>query len=76
MQPIYAQDLATVIARAYLDKVAIGKAYNVAGKEPVSYFEVLQLIAENLGKKRRFINTFSLACGWFIAENFQRAYNL
>jgi nucleoside-diphosphate-sugar epimerase len=72
MQPIYAQDLATVIARAYLDKVAIGKAYNVAGKEPVSYFEVLQLIAENLGKKRRFIRVpFSLAlAAGFIAEKF------
>lgn len=72
MQPIYAQDLATVIARAYMDDVAIGKAYNVAGKEPVSYFEVLQLIAENLGKKRRFIRVpFSLAlAAGFIAEKF------
>lgn len=56
MQPIYARDLAGVIARACLCDESIGKAYNVAGKEPVRFSEILKTIAAYLGKKRLFIN--------------------
>lgn len=62
MQPIYARDLAAVIAKAYMQPVSIGKAYNVAGKSPVKYRDVLRIIADALGKKRLFISVpFSLA---------------
>lgn len=37
MQPIYAGDLAKVIFKASLQDISIGKEYNVAGKEPISY---------------------------------------
>ncbi|HHV77978.1 MAG TPA: NAD(P)H-binding protein [Syntrophothermus lipocalidus] len=56
MQPIYARDLAKAIAQAYLRPVAIGKAYNVAGKNPIRYIEMLKLIADTLKKKRIFLH--------------------
>lgn len=56
MQPIYARDLAEVIAKACLCDKSICKAYNVAGKEPVRFSEILRTIAVYLGKKRLFIN--------------------
>lgn len=55
MQPIFARDLAGVIAEAYVRPVSVGKAYNVAGKSPVEYAGVLKLIAAALGKKRIFV---------------------
>lgn len=55
MQPIYARDLATTIAKAYIHPVSVGKSYNVAGKYPVKYGEMMTLIAALLGKKRIFI---------------------
>lgn len=62
MQPIYAGDLARVIYRAYKSSGAIGKEYNVAGKESLSYLELLREITAALGKRRVFINIpYSLA---------------
>lgn len=51
MQPIYARDLAAVTARSALSPHVTRRAYNVAGKEPLSYRELLQEIATALGKK-------------------------
>jgi nucleoside-diphosphate-sugar epimerase len=55
MQPIYAQDLARSVASAWLSPAAVGKAYNVAGKEPVAYATILYLISDVLKKRRAFI---------------------
>lgn len=66
MQPIYARDLAAVTARAALSPHVARRAYNVAGKEPLSYREVLQEIAAALGKKRYLVNVpygLALAAG-------------
>lgn len=67
MQPIYAPDLASVIARAALEPVSIGRTYNVAGQSPLAYREVLGQIAMALGKKRLFVNIpfgFALVMGY------------
>jgi len=63
MQPIYAHDLAKVILSAYInEEVCRFKEYNVAGKEPISYINLLRSIASALGKKRYFIHIpYSLA---------------
>jgi len=62
MQPIYAQDLARSVASAWLSPAAVGKAYNVAGKEPIAYAAILYLIADALKKKRVFVRIpFGLA---------------
>lgn len=56
MQPIYAGDLAKVIYKASLEDASIKKEYNVAGKEPISYLNILTEIANALGKKRCFVH--------------------
>jgi nucleoside-diphosphate-sugar epimerase len=56
MQPIYAKDLAEVIAAAYMNPVSMKKAYNVAGQNPISLREMMCLIADNINKRRLFIN--------------------
>lgn len=67
MQPIYARDLARAIAEAYVRPVSIGKAYNVAGKNPIKYIEILKLIADKLRKRRLFVKipySISLLAGY------------
>lgn len=67
MQPIYAQDLAMVIAMAYVRPVSVRKAYNVAGQHPVQYLDLLKTIALALGKKRKFMHIpygLALAAGF------------
>jgi nucleoside-diphosphate-sugar epimerase len=56
MQPIYAKDLATVIAQAYTNDISIGKAYNVAGRTAIRFCDIMAMIAKNLGVNRIFIN--------------------
>lgn len=55
VQPIHAQDLADLIVRAALDPATIGKEYDVGGKSPISYRELLADIAETIGKRRLFV---------------------
>lgn len=62
MQPIYAGDLAKVVLSAYVEPNAIRKEYNVAGKYPLPYQELLQEIARALGVRRYFFHIpYSLA---------------
>ncbi|HBC32309.1 MAG TPA: nucleoside-diphosphate sugar epimerase [Clostridiales bacterium] len=70
MQPIFAKDLAGVISAAYTNPVSIKKAYNVAGKNPISLKDIMCIIAKNLNKKRLFFNLpYSLALvGGYIGE--------
>lgn len=66
MQPIYAEDLAKVIYHAFESEKAIGNDYNVAGREPVSYMELLKEIANALGRKPLFFQvpySFALLAG-------------
>ncbi|MGI5912555.1 MAG: NAD-dependent epimerase/dehydratase family protein [Syntrophomonadaceae bacterium] len=56
MQPIYAKDLATVIAQAYVNDISIGRAYNVAGKTAIRFCDIMAIIAKNLEVNRIFIN--------------------
>ena len=59
-----------MIARATLEPRAVGQAYNVAGKEPIEYLELLKCIAASLGKRRFFIKVpypLALLAG-YIAE--------
>lgn len=67
MQPIYAGDLARVILQAVLrEENTRQKEYNVAGKRPVPYRELLRLIAGALGKQRFFLHipyTLALLAG-------------
>lgn len=55
LQPIYAKDLANVIAVCTLGAQTIGRDYNVAGKKPIAHADMLKIIAQALGKKRVFV---------------------
>lgn len=62
MQPIYAGDLAKAIYLAFTNNKSIKQEYNVAGSEPISYLNLLKIIANALGKKTFFFHVpFSLA---------------
>lgn len=67
MHPIYAQDLAKVLISALgHEEVTRNQAYDVAGKAPLSYQELLSLISKTMGKKTWFIHfpyAWALALG-------------
>ncbi len=67
MHPIYAQDLAKVLVSALNhEEVTRNQAYDVAGKAPLSYQELLSLISKTMGKKTWFIHfpySWALALG-------------
>lgn len=50
-QPIHVEDLAKVIVAAVESEASINKAYNVAGKTPVTYNQVIDQTAAALGRK-------------------------
>ncbi len=50
-QPVYVEDLADSVARILENQSSVGKAYNLSGKAPVTYNEVIDTTAELLEKK-------------------------
>lgn len=67
LQPIHVTDLAKAIVTSYQSKKTFQKAYNLSGKEPLSYRNCVKTIAERLCKKIIFIplpKTFS----YYLAE--------
>lgn len=67
MHPIYAQDLAKVLVSALNhEELTRNQAYDVAGKAPLAYQELLSLISKTMGKKTWFIHfpySWALALG-------------
>ena len=61
MQPIYAKDLATVIAQAYTNDISIGKAYNVAGRTAIRFCDIMAMIAKIWSKPHFHKRTLSMA---------------
>ena len=56
MQPIYVADLADVIVKAAASSQAIGRDYNVSGREPLTYNELIRTIARLLGRRVRLLH--------------------
>ena len=50
-QPIFVEDLAKAIVGALISDNAIGKVYNVSGKQANTYCEIIDMVAAALGKK-------------------------
>jgi len=50
-QPVFVEDVAKAILTCLQQPKTIGKSYNIAGKNPLSYNEVIDTIAKILGKK-------------------------
>lgn len=52
MQPVHAKDLARAYIQVLTNKdVTIGKNYNLPGKFPIPYIQLIRVVSSNLGKK-------------------------
>lgn len=54
LQPIWVEDLATVITWAIDDPQTLNQIYEVGGPEMLSFCEVVQTVMEVMGKRHRF----------------------
>lgn len=50
-QPIFVDDVAQAVLLALQNDVTIGKSYNIAGKDPLTYNQVIDTVASALGKR-------------------------
>ena len=50
-QPIFVDDVAQAVLRALQTNVTIGKSYNIAGKAPLAYNQVIDTVASALGRR-------------------------
>lgn len=71
MQPIYYKDLATAIYDVYKHRDLSNVAFNLAGKEPLTYKQLLQKAGKALGKK-----VYVVRIPYFIAFSLIGFYNL
>ena len=68
MQPIHARDLADAIFRSWnMRERTINKEYNVAGRNPITYLELLKTVSGKLHRKMTFVKiplSISLAAAY------------
>jgi nucleoside-diphosphate-sugar epimerase len=50
-QPIHVDDVAGAVVRCLSTDQTIGKKYNIAGRHPISYNEVIDTVARQLNKR-------------------------
>ncbi|MBK7450491.1 MAG: NAD(P)H-binding protein [Anaerolineales bacterium] len=50
-QPIFVDDVAQAVLLALKNDITIGKSYNIAGKAPLTYNQVIDTVAAALGKR-------------------------
>ncbi|MBE0680752.1 MAG: NAD(P)H-binding protein [Anaerolineales bacterium] len=50
-QPIFVDDVAQAVLRALQTDATIGKSYNIAGKAPLAYNQVIDTVASALGRR-------------------------
>ncbi len=50
-QPIFVDDVAQAVLLALQNDITIGKSYNIAGKAPLTYNQVVNTVASALGKR-------------------------
>lgn len=50
-QPIYVDDVAQAVVSCLSNEVTIGKSYNIAGRHPLTYNEVVDAIANQMNKR-------------------------
>jgi len=55
IQPVYYKDVAKALVALTENEKCWGKAYNISGREPVTYKRFIEIIAETIGRKVKFI---------------------
>lgn len=50
-QPIFFDDVAQAVLLVLQNKITIGKSYNIAGKAPLTYNQIIDTVANVLGKR-------------------------
>ena len=50
-QPIFVDDVAQAVLLALKNDTTIGKSYNIAGRDPLTYNQVIDTVASSLGKR-------------------------
>ncbi len=55
-QPIYVEDLTTIICKSIDNLKTKGKCYEIGGNKIYSFKELLELVLSYVGKERRFVN--------------------
>lgn len=50
-QPIFVDDVAQAVLLVLQNKITIGKSYNIAGKAPLTYNQIIDTVANVLGKR-------------------------
>ena len=55
LQPVFAEDVATVMAASLEDPMTWGKSYELAGPKSFNLKELVQLTAKTMGQRRRVI---------------------
>jgi uncharacterized protein YbjT (DUF2867 family) len=50
-QPVYVEDLAAAVVQSLATTRTVGRFYNISGKAPLTYIEVIDTICEALGRR-------------------------
>ena len=56
VQPVYYKDISNALIRLLKNKRCWGKSFNLPGKEPLTYKNFIEIIAEAIGKRVKFIH--------------------
>ena len=55
-QPVYVEDLAAAIVQSLLTERSRGRSYNVSGRAPLTYNQLIETVCEALGRKVRKVH--------------------
>jgi len=55
IQPVYYKDVAKALLALLENEQCWGKAYNISGREPITYKRFIEIIAEAIGRKVKFV---------------------
>jgi len=69
LQPVHRRDLGRAYADALLSDKTAGKDYVLSGKDPIDLRDMLQAIADGLGKRAKFVSFpywFAISGAWIV----------
>jgi nucleoside-diphosphate-sugar epimerase len=67
IQPVYIKDVAEAIASVIDNKRTYGRIYNIAGREPLKYSRMLEIVKSRLKRQFKVIRVPIGAAGFFVS---------